>query len=80
MPNPFSDSTVISFTLKENSSVKLEVFDSQGKKVSTIINSKLANGEHSYTLVADDYESGIYSFTLTIDEIVISTKKMVVVK
>ena len=79
-PNPFSDSTVISFSLEKGSFVALEVFNSQGKKVTTIINSKLAEGEHAYTLLANDYESGIYSYTLTIDEIVISTKKMVVVK
>jgi len=79
-PNPFSDSTIITFTLKENSSVKLEVFNSQGQKVTTIIDSKLPKGEHAYTLLADDYENGIFTYTLTFDSIIILSKKMIVIK
>jgi len=80
IPNPFSDSTTIFFTLMENSSVKLEVYNSQGQRVTTIINSNLPVGEHSYTLLADNYENGTYTCILTVDESTILSRKMVVVK
>ena len=79
-PNPFNDSTVISFILKEKSSVKLEVFNSQGQRVTTIINSKLPAGKHDITLMSEDYENGIYTYFLTIDKSTMLSKKMLVVK
>ncbi len=79
-PNPFCDSTTIYFTLKEDSSVKLEVFNSQGQRVTTIINSELPAGEHSVTLMSGDYEDGAYTYTLTVDESTKLSKKMMVVK
>jgi agmatine deiminase len=79
-PNPFSDSTVISFTLSEKSSVRLEVYNSQGQKLETIVNSRLPAGNHTYTLISDDYENGIYTYTLTIDSTIVLSKKMVVVR
>jgi len=79
-PNPFCDSTTISFILTENSSVKLEVYNSQGQMVTTIINSKLRAGEHSITLRAEDYENGIYNYMLTVDDAATLSKKMMVIK
>ena len=79
-PNPFSDSTTISFTLKKGSFVKLEVFNYLGQKVNTIINSKLPAGEHAITLMSDDYENGIHTYILTIEESIILSKKMMVIK
>ncbi len=80
IPNPFKDTTTISFYLKKESTVKLEVFNVQGQKLSTIINSKLPTGEHTVTLMADDYENGIYTYKLIIDESIVLSKKMMVAK
>ena len=80
VPNPFIDSTTISFTLMESSSVKLEVFNSQGQRMNTLINSKLPTGEHTITLPANEYENGIYTYILTVDESITVSKKMIVAK
>jgi agmatine deiminase len=79
-PNPFGDSTVISFILEKNSSVKLEVFNYLGQRVATIINSKLPAGEHSVTLMSGDYEDGAYTYTLSVDGSRKLSKKMMVLK
>ena len=79
-PNPFNDSTTISFILAENSDVKLEVYNLQGQMVTTIINAKFTAGEHSVTLISDDYKNGIYTYTLTIDFAMVLSKKMIVTK
>jgi len=76
-PNPFSDNTIISFTLLENSSVKLDIFNSKGQLVKTIIDSKLSMGEHSVKLISKDYKSGVYTYVLTINETTHLSKKMI---
>ncbi len=79
-PNPFSTFTTISFTLKEKSFARLEVYNSQGKSLATLVNSRLPAGDHTYTLVSDDYKNGIYTYTLTIDSTIVLSKKMMVTK
>ncbi len=44
-PNPFNVETIVPFTLKENSDVKLDLFDLSGKKVATISRTGLSAGE-----------------------------------
>ena len=80
IPNPFGDSTIISFSLKKESKAKLEVYNLQGQKLVTLIDSKLSAGEHSITLMADEYENGIYTYILTIDESISVSKKMIVAR
>ena len=46
-PNPYSEETTIPFTLKNNSFVKLDLFDLSGKKIKEILNAELAAGEHA---------------------------------
>ena len=79
-PNPFKDTTTISFYLKKESTVKLEIFNVQGQKLSTLVNSKLHAGEHTVTLMADDYENGIYTYKLIIDKTIVLNNKMMVAK
>jgi parallel beta-helix repeat protein len=45
-PNPFNASTNIEFNLPEASHVSLEIFDSAGRKVTTVIDGQYAAGEH----------------------------------
>ena len=80
IPNPFSDSTTISFSLKNESMVKLEVFDVNGHKLTTLVNSKLPAGEHSFTTSANNYVAGIYTYTLSVDDKIVLSKKMIVLK
>lgn len=46
-PNPYQTQTTIPFVLHHNADVTMEIWDLSGKKVATIINDNLAQGEHS---------------------------------
>ena len=59
-PNPFNPETIISFELGNDSQVTLEVFDMLGRRVATLINSKMASGTHSVTFDASQLSSGVY--------------------
>lgn len=78
-PNPFNPATTISFSLPEKNNVNLEVFDINGKLVSTIISGYLEAGEHSYSFNASGYSSGIYFYRLVTGEFS-QVNKMILVK
>ncbi len=46
-PNPFRSETTISFSLYEQTSVMVEVFDSNGTKVTTLLSEELNMGDHN---------------------------------
>ncbi|MBW8049551.1 MAG: PKD domain-containing protein [Cytophagales bacterium] len=68
-PNPYKDFTNIEFTLKETSSVSLEVYNILGAKINTIENSKKQPGHHNYKFSVKDlgYPAGLYLIKLNID-------------
>ncbi len=78
-PNPFNASTNISFSLKDNSPVKLEVFDITGSLVEMLIDRFMPPGKHDIIWNAENAASGVYLFKLTSGENT-SVKKAVLVK
>lgn len=63
-PNPFNPSTNIQFTLSQSSHVKLEVFNSTGKLVSTLLDQPKTGGKHSVQFDASNLSSGLYFYRL----------------
>jgi len=68
-PNPFNASTNISFYLADASDVELSVFDLLGRKVSTLVSSRMEAGSHTITWNGTDSNnnavvSGIYLYVL----------------
>lgn len=47
-PNPFNNSTIISFVLPKAEQVRLVVYDINGREIKTLIESRLEAGSHSY--------------------------------
>ena len=78
-PNPFNPTTTISFSLAKKSHAKLEVFDSTGSKISTLVNSELPGGSFDFTWNGENYSSGVYMYRLLTDYHNFS-KKMVLIK
>ncbi len=76
IPNPFSDSTTISFYLPDPTSVTIEFFDDHVEKISEIDKSFPA-GENSITFYSSGLRAGIYFYRFKADDFV-DVKKMVI--
>ena len=75
-PNPFSESTNISFTIDQTSKVRLQVFDITGREVQMLMNRTLAAGKHAVEFHGSDLPSGIYVVRLITPNGVVSKKMM----
>lgn len=75
-PNPFSSTSLINYTLRENTKVLMQVFDVNGTAVATLINDTLPEGPHSCEWTPDNIPSGLYYIVLNTGKF-IQVKKMV---
>jgi len=67
IPNPFNESTYISFKLREQQNVSLIVYDMFSRPVATLVQNKtLSKGKYTYHFSSSDYHlsSGVYYFSL----------------
>jgi hypothetical protein len=83
-PNPFNPSTTISFTLPKRSLTKLEIYNIEGKLVTTLVDGTLDEGFKQINWDATDsygnpVSSGVYFYHLKAGGKVL-TKKMVLLK
>jgi len=78
-PNPFNPTTAISYQLSANSHVKLEVFDTAGRLVTTLVNGWREAGSHQVTWDASGLPSGLYFCRMQAGEFT-GLQKMVLVK
>ena len=78
-PNPFNPITKISFGIDVDSNVKLSLYDVRGGVVETLMNKKTQAGSHDFMLDASHLSSGVYFYTMTINDIS-QTKKLVLMK
>ncbi|MBN1154183.1 T9SS type A sorting domain-containing protein [candidate division KSB1 bacterium] len=72
-PNPFNPSTTISFDLSEETSVKIDIYNSLGQCISTLLNGKMPAGMHSIVWNVDEnsampLSSGVYFCVLQIKD------------
>ena len=84
-PNPFNSSTSIEYTLFENTSVELTIYDIQGRLVKTLVNGVQPSGTHKAIWNAMDdtgksVSSGIYLYKLTTSDGHNLTKRMFYLK
>ena len=78
-PNPFNPSTTISFDLKTAGKVSLEVYNTLGQKVATVINKNMPAGSHRVEFDASHLASGIYLYRLSSGNLT-QTRKMMLLK
>lgn len=86
-PNPFNPITRIAYTLppgQTNSKVKLEIFNSLGQKLKTLVNENQIAGSHEILWDGKNSDgipiaSGVYYYRLTTSDIMAS-RKMILVK
>ena len=86
-PNPFNPNTVIGYRLNEAGHVSLIVYDTLGRKVTTLVNNFQSQGIYHSTFSTftrqdgqhSSLSSGVYFYRLTVDNNSI-TKKMLMLK
>jgi len=66
-PNPFRETTTLSYALPAPADVRLEVFDALGRRVATVTESRRAAGTHEARFTARDLAPGLYLVRLTAD-------------
>lgn len=76
-PNPFNDSTVISFYLPEACEAGFEFFNGHAEKISALEPKYFPAGENSVKFYADDLPAGIYFFRFYSRDFV-EVKKMII--
>jgi hypothetical protein len=80
-PNPFNTSTTITFILSKSDYVTLNIYDINGKKITTLIKNELrSDGNHRINFNANDLSSGIYFYQLSTKAHASMIKKMLLVK
>ena len=78
-PNPFNPITTIEFGIPAESLVSLSIFDLQGRKIETLVDSNMKAGYHSIHWNATAYSSGIY-FVKMMSGKYINTQKLMLIK
>ncbi len=86
-PNPFNPSTTIEFNLPQSfETAKIEIFNIKGQRVKTFSNLQITqSSNHQITWNGTDenhksVSSGIYFYQLKVDDKIVKTRKMMLIK
>ncbi len=74
-PNPFSKETVIDYNVVETGSAAILIFDMTGKLLKTI--PVKVPGKGNITISANDFQPGMYHYSLIVNEKEVDTKRMI---
>lgn len=82
-PNPFNPSTIISYSVPEQTYVSIKVYDILGHEVTTLVNKEVNAGRYQITFdaskVSGGLSSGVYFYTIKAGNFV-ATKKLLLTK
>jgi len=80
-PNPFNSATKIRFQLDKNYNVSFKIFDINGKTIKKVLDKNYDAGEYSYSFkLTDKLASGVYFYQILLDDVVASTKIMILIR
>ena len=71
-PNPFNATTTIAITIGKPSSVKIDVYDLLGRKISTVFDGELPSGTREFRFSPSNAPTGIYLVRGKVDDIALS--------
>lgn len=77
-PNPFNNSSQISYRLNSSSNVKLTIYNAAGKEVRELVNQHQPAGWHGINFAANEINSGLLFYRLNSDNQVVSGKLLLV--
>jgi len=83
-PNPFNPTTMINYSINNNSKISLNIYNIKGQKVKSLVDEIIESGYHTVTWNGKDdnnksVSSGIYLYKLKTDNFE-KTKKMILLK
>ncbi|HMQ69582.1 MAG TPA: T9SS type A sorting domain-containing protein [Ignavibacteria bacterium] len=78
-PNPFNPVTKIKYEIAEPGFVTLKVYNSFGKEVASLVNSKQNSGDHEVNFSGSELASGIYFYSITSGNFT-QTRSMILLK
>jgi hypothetical protein len=78
-PNPFNPTTTIAFYLTGSEFVSLAIYNTVGKKVTTLVSQKLDRGFHRYNWSATGLPGGVYFYRIQTSSIN-QTRKLTLLK
>lgn len=79
-PNPFNSTTRIAYELPRSSYVTLSIYDLLGRSVQTLVSEFQTTGIHSINFNSSHVSSGVYLYQLKVNNQVIETKKMILIR
>ena len=77
-PNPTNSNPKINFKLKENSLVRLDVFNMNGKQVISIDEKNYMAGDNIIVINVKNLNTGIYTYIVSINNIEVQSAKMII--
>jgi hypothetical protein len=83
-PNPFNPSTVIRYSIPQESQVRIDIYNIIGQRMTTLINSVQKSGNYEVTWDASALASGVYFYSIkaatNTGKNYFSVKKMILLK
>lgn len=78
-PNPFNNQTTVEYALTGTSDVQLEVYNTSGQLISTLVDEEQGEGRYSVNFSASGLASGVYLYRIIVDGEA-DTRKLLLVK
>ena len=79
-PNPSMSTTQISFSVQDPGYLSIELYDIYGQYISTLVNGFKEKSTYKFYYDTSLLPTGIYFYSMTLDNQLIDTKKMVVIQ
>lgn len=86
-PNPFNNSTVIRYSITDNSYVELKIYNSLGEEIATLVKEVKSMGDYDIVWNAGNLPSGVYLYRIRIVQkstqaksVFEETKKMILLR
>ena len=79
-PNPFNPKTIISYDLKKQSLVEIKVFNILGVELKTLVKTNQQPGSYKIEFDGSNTPSGVYFYSMFINDNPVDTKKMILIR
>ena len=79
-PNPFNATSNIKYKISKSSYVRIEVINILGRSIQTLVNKWQNPGNYEIKFNGENFDSGIYFYSMIVNGKIVDTKKMLMIK